>query len=120
LHIIPNSKIEIVTNFSRGPQRALVDISVAYEENIDYVLDVLKELCEKFAADYPDITEGPTVLGVVDMGESDVVVRIIAGTQPLQQWHIERELRREIKKCFNEKEIEIPYPKRAIYVQQNM
>lgn len=120
LHIIPNSRIEVVTNFSRGPQRSMVDISVSYQENIDYVLDVLKDLCEKFASENPDIIEGPTVLGVVDMGESNVIVRITARTQPMQQWHIERELRREIKKSFDQKGIEIPYPRRVLFLQQDM
>ncbi len=113
-HIFPNGKIEIVTNHSKGPQRALVDVSVAYEEDVDYVLGVLREHCAWFAGEYPELEEGPSVLGVAELGDSEVVIRIIARSKPLQQWYIERELRRTIKNRFVSLDIEIPYPRRVL------
>ncbi|QZY55118.1 mechanosensitive ion channel family protein [Crassaminicella profunda] len=114
LHIIPNGSIDIVTNKCRGNMRAWVDVGIAYEENIDNAIHVLKELCEEVAHENEKIIEGPTVLGVTNLGESDVVLSIIAKTVPLEQWAVERELRKRIKERFDEKEIEIPYPRRVV------
>ncbi|MBE3586744.1 mechanosensitive ion channel family protein [Desulfofundulus thermocisternus] len=115
LHIIPNGQIIQVTNHSRGNMRALVEVGVAYEENLDRVIDVLQQVCEQAARDMADIiAEGPHVLGVVNFGQSDVVIRIIAYTKPMQQWYVERELRRLIKEAFDREGIEIPYPRRVV------
>jgi moderate conductance mechanosensitive channel len=115
VHIFPNSKIEIVTNHCRGPQRSLVDISVAYEEDIDHVLEVLEEVCAEFSKEHSEVKEGPVVLGVAELGDSEVVVRIIAQVEPMKQWQIERDLRRTIKRQFDRRGIEIPYPRRVVY-----
>ncbi|RKO68005.1 mechanosensitive ion channel family protein [Desulfofundulus salinus] len=115
LHIIPNGQITQVTNHSRGNMRALVEVGVAYEEDLDRVTAVLQQVCEQAARDMADIiAEGPHVLGVVNFGQSDVVIRIIAYTKPMQQWYVERELRRRIKEAFDRENIEIPYPRRVV------
>ncbi|MCT4605830.1 MAG: mechanosensitive ion channel family protein [Marinisporobacter sp.] len=114
LHIIPNGSIDIVTNKCRGNMRAWVDVGIAYEENIDNAMQVLKELCEELAKENEKIMEGPTVLGVTNLGESDVVLSVIAKTVPLEQWAVERELRKKIKERFDEEGIEIPYPRRVV------
>ncbi len=117
LHIIPNGEITKVTNHNRGSMRALVEVGVAYEEDINHVLKVLGEIAKSMARDYAHvITEGPDVLGVVNLGESEVVVRIIAKTKPMEQWAVEREMRRRIKETFDKEGIEIPYPRR-VYIQ---
>ncbi|HOL18519.1 MAG TPA: mechanosensitive ion channel family protein [Bacillota bacterium] len=118
LHIIPNGNIEIVTNHARGEIRAMVDVQVSYEADLDRAIQVLEELSAEMAAQYPEIVDGPTVLGVTDLAESGIVIRLIAHTEPLKQWYIERELRRAIKKRFDRENIEIPYPRRVIYHRQ--
>jgi small conductance mechanosensitive channel len=118
LHIIPNGEINKVTNHSRGSIRALVDVDIAYEEDIDRALKTLNEVCQQMAQEREDIVEGPTVLGVQELGSSSVVIRIIAKTVPLQQWSVERELRKRIKETFDERGIEIPYPRRVIIQQK--
>lgn len=120
LHILPNGNVETVTNHTRGSYRALVDISVAYEENIDRVIAVLEELCAELAGQHPEITEGPTVMGVVNLGDSEVVVRLWARTEPLQHWPIERAIRLAVKKRFDREGIEIPYPRRVIYQRETV
>lgn len=114
LHIIPNGAIDKVTNRSRGIMRALVEVSIAYEENIERSLEVLKNLCTEIAEENDKIVEGPTVLGVNKLGESDVVIAIMAKTIPMEQWAVERELRKRIKERLDEKGIEIPYPRRVV------
>lgn len=118
LHIIPNGNIENVTNHARGEIRATVDISVAYEADIDRAIAVLEELCRELGEQHSEILEGPTVLGVTDLGSSGMVIRIAARTEPLQHWRIERELRRAIKKRFDREKIEIPYPRYILYHRQ--
>lgn len=115
LHIIPNGNIENVTNHARGEIRAAVDVRVSYEADLDRAIQVLEELSAEMAAQYPEIVDGPTVLGVTDLAESGIVIRLVARTEPLQQWQIERELRRAIKKRFDRENIEIPYPHRVLY-----
>lgn len=115
LHIIPNRQIEIVTNKVRGNMRAWVDVGVAYEEDIDRAIEVVKSISEEYSNENEDIVEGPTVLGVSNLGSSDVVISVIAKTKPMAQWGVERELRKRIKNTFDKEGIEIPYQKRVIY-----
>ncbi|KAF0193932.1 MAG: small conductance mechanosensitive channel [Bacillota bacterium] len=114
LHIIPNGAIDKVTNHNRGNMRAMVDVSVAYEEDPDVVRSVLDIVASEMAADTLTIVEGPRVLGIADLTESAIVFRVWARTLPMEQWGVERELRRRIKLAFDREGIEIPYPRRVI------
>lgn len=111
LHIIPNSNVQIVTNRTRGAMRALVKISIAYEEDIERAIKVLEKVSEDLAKSNENIVEGPTVLGVTEFGKSDVVLTVVAKTKPMEQWAVERALRKSIKEAFNREDIEIPYSK---------
>lgn len=111
LHIIPNSNVQIVTNRTRGAMRALVKISIAYEEDIERAIKVLEKVSEDLAKSNENIIEGPTVLGVTEFGGSDVVLTVVAKTKPMEQWAVERALRKSIKEAFNREDIEIPYSK---------
>ncbi len=114
-HIIPNGQITAVTNLSRGSMRALVEIGIAYEEDIDRALEVMKKAAADLAGELGDIiVEGPDVLGVVAFGPSEVVVRTVAQTKPMEQWRVERELRKRFKEAFDREGIEIPYPRQVI------
>lgn len=117
LHIIPNGEITKVTNHSRGVMRARVNVSIAYEEDLNRALVLLDEVCRKVKGQREDIVEGPSVLGVSDLGTSEIVVTIIARTVPMQQWSVERELRRAILDKFEQAGIEIPYPRR-VYIKK--
>jgi len=115
LHIIPNGQIQQVTNLNRGSMRALVDVGVAYEEDLDRVSSVLARVVEEVKADLANvINEGPEVLGVINFGPSEVIIRIIAKAKPMEQWRVERELRKRIKEAFDREGIEIPYPRRVM------
>lgn len=111
LHIIPNSNVQIVTNRTRGAMRALVKISIAYEEDIERAIKVLEKVSEDLAKSNENIIEGPTVLGVTEFGGSDVVLTVVAKTKPMEQWAVERAMRKAIKEAFNREDIEIPYSK---------
>ncbi|MDW7670718.1 MAG: mechanosensitive ion channel family protein [Bacillota bacterium] len=119
LHIVPNGAITHVVNKSNGKMRAWVNISIAYEEDIERALEVLREESEKLAASDDRILEGPIVLGVTNLGDSDVVLSALAKTRPMEQWAIEREMRKAYKMAFDREGIEIPYPRRVVYQRQD-
>lgn len=114
LHIIPNGQIERVTNHSRDSVRALVDVEIGYDVNIDKALESLNRISEKIKSENTDIVEGPIVLGVSQLGESGVTIRIIAKTNPMKHWGVEMELRKRIKDTFEKENINIPYPTRVL------
>lgn len=114
-HIIPNGQITAVTNFSRGDMRALVDVGIAYGEDIERALLVMNTVVNDLARDMADIiVEGPEVLGVVAFGPDEVTLRAVARTKPMEQWQVERELRKRFKEAFDQQGIEIPYPRQII------
>lgn len=110
LAYIPNREIRSLSNHSRGNMRALVDIGIAYEENIDRAIEVIQRACDQVAAQNNSIKEGPQVLGVQSLGSSDVVIRVLCRTENMQQWSVERSLRKVIKEALDANGIEIPYP----------
>jgi small conductance mechanosensitive channel len=118
VHVIPNGSITRVSNLTKTWSRAVLDIGVAYREDVDRVIAVLQELAEEFRADeeWAALTvDAPEVLGVQDLGDSAVVIRVSAKTLPQQQWVVARELRRRIKNRFDREEIEIPFPHMTFY-----
>lgn len=109
LNFIPNRQLEGISNHSRGTMRALVDIGISYDQNIDQAMHVLKSVCKKFEAD-ERFVEAPAVLGVQAFGSSDVVLRIIGQTENMEQFSAERDIRKAIKETFDQAGIEIPFP----------
>ncbi|PAB58469.1 mechanosensitive ion channel family protein [Anaeromicrobium sediminis] len=112
MHIIPNGTINRLTNKCRGSMRAWIEVGVAYEENIDHVIDRLNYLFDKIENE--NIIGKAQTLGVTNFGSSEVTIAIIARCTPMNQWDVERFLRKEIKNMFDKEGIEIPYEKRVI------
>lgn len=112
LHIIPNGQIKIVTNMSKEFNRGIVDICVAYEENIDRVIEVLNDEMEKiYSNEHIDgLISKPVVLGVEELGESGIIIRISADCNIGRNWDVERQIRRLVKNRFDNEGIEIPFP----------
>ncbi|MCS6132830.1 mechanosensitive ion channel family protein [Clostridium botulinum] len=119
IHSIPNGSIIEVTNHSRGNIRFIVDVDIAYEENIDNAISIIKEVCSDFEQDNEDIREPMEVLGVNALNASSVTIRVIGKSKPLKQWEMERELRKLIKLRLDKEGVEIPYPKTQL-VSTNM
>ncbi|KIL47542.1 mechanosensitive ion channel family protein [Jeotgalibacillus campisalis] len=117
LHYVPNREITGMSNHSRGNMQALVDIGISYNDDVDKAIDVLQSVCDDLAQTNPAITEGPNVLGVQNLGDSDVVLRIIAKTANMEQWGVERSLRKSIKEAFDQHGIEIPFP-HQVYIEK--
>jgi moderate conductance mechanosensitive channel len=118
VHIVPNGEITRVTNMTKAWSRAVLHVGVAYREDADRVMDVLRDLLRDFQADPewgPLLLEEPVVPGIESFGESSVNIRVMAKTLPLKQWDVSRELRRRIKRRFDEEGIEIPFPHVTFY-----
>ncbi|MFC0558784.1 mechanosensitive ion channel family protein [Halalkalibacter alkalisediminis] len=117
LHFIPNRAIGNVSNHSRGNMRALVDMSISYDDNIDDAIAILQAACDRIAAEDETIKEGPNVVGVQGLGDSDVIIRVIAKTENMQQWAVERKLRKVLKEALDANNIEIPFP-HQVYIEK--
>lgn len=113
VHSIPNGEISVASNLTRTKARANLVVGVAYGEDLDEVFSVLNRVGEEMANDpawSADVIEAPKVLGVEGFGDSSVDIRVLGETQPGRQWDVMRELRRRIKRAFDEAGIEIPFP----------
>lgn len=118
VHVYPNGFIEDLANMSKGWSRYVIDVGVAYKENVDTVMNMLKEIGEQMQKDAQfgyNILEPLEILGVDNFGSSEVTIKCMIKTRPLKQWEVGRELRRRIKNTFDEKGIEIPFPHLSVY-----
>jgi len=113
VHYVPNGSISVATNYTQDFSQVIVDVSVAYKEDIENVLEVLQSELEEFVAD-PDfaevITADPVILGVNELGEFSVDIRVLFVTTPDDRWAVKREFLRRIKNRFDVEAIEIPFP----------
>jgi len=119
LHILPNGSISQVTNFSLNNSVAVVDVGIAYEEDIEKAEKVLSELLEKLPEQYEQLIKAPELLGVQNLGPSEIVLRIVAETLPMQHFYIARMIRKEIKMALDQNGIEIPFPRLVMYSRQD-
>jgi small conductance mechanosensitive channel len=118
VHAVPNGEISTITNMTKEWSRAVLDVGVAYREDIDEVIEVLRGLGDGLRSDPafgPLIVEPMEILGVESFGDSGVNVRIMFTTKPVKQWQVAREFRRRLKKTFDEKGIGLPFKRHMLY-----
>lgn len=118
VHVYPNGSINDLANRSKEWSRYVIDLGVAYKEDVDEVMRVLKDIGSELENDDyfgTLILEPLDILGVDQFVSSEVVIKCMIKTQPLKQWEVGRELRRRIKIKFDELNIEIPYPHMSVY-----
>jgi small conductance mechanosensitive channel len=120
LHFIPNGTITVVSNKTRGWSRAVVDVGVAYETEVDGALAVIKDEALRFGQDpaWKHRLDGPVeVPGVERLDDNGVIIRTLIRTVPGSQWEAAREFRRRIKNRLDHEGIEIPFPQRVMHVR---
>ncbi|MDD3191175.1 MAG: mechanosensitive ion channel [Bacilli bacterium] len=108
MKIVNNSKINELINYSRHYSLAVIQVSIAYEENPDTVISMLQERLAMMREVYPEIVEGPNVVGISAMDGKQVEILIQAKTNCEQQYAVERGLRKKIKELFAEHHIALP------------
>jgi small conductance mechanosensitive channel len=118
VHSIPNGEIKTASNFTKGFSRVNLNVSVAYGEDLDHVIEVINRVCQEMAEDTKwkaDFVTTPQVLRVDKLGDSGIEIKILGDTKPIRQWDVTGELRLRIKRTFDEEGIEIPWPHTKVY-----
>ncbi|MES2843117.1 MAG: mechanosensitive ion channel family protein [Pseudomonadota bacterium] len=122
VHYVPNGHISTVINMTRGFSNAVMDIGVAYRENVDEVMAVMRSVASELQGD-PDfqlkIMAELEIAGVESLADSAVIIRCRFRTLPLEQWSVKREYLRRLKAAFDAQGIEIPYPHMTVYAGQD-
>jgi len=119
VHVFPNGSINTLSNVSKDWSAYVMDVGVAYKEDTDRVVEVMRRVGaelrgdSKFGAAMIDDIE---VFGVDQFADSAVIIKGRLKTMPLQQWNVGREYRRRLKKAFDAAGIEIPFPHRTLYM----
>ena len=118
VHYIPNGEFRVVSNLTRGWSRAVIDIAVGYDADIDRVQGVLHEVAEELRMDEgfaDEIIEPMEILGVEVLGESSVTIRLLLKTLPGKQMQVAREFRKRARVRLDAIGIGFPFPQRVVH-----
>ena len=121
VHFIPNGNISTVTNMSRNFSYAVIDIGVAYREDVDEVYVVMRKVGAEMRnapALKEKILDDLEIAGVDNWADSAVIIRCRFKVIPLEQWGVRREFLYRLKKAFDVAGIEIPFPHLTVYAGQ--
>lgn len=118
LHIIPNGAITRTSNFSKDYSISRFEVSVTYESDFDKAMEIIEKTAAELCMDWNLFIIEPTkMLGIVNFGESDVVIRTQTKLSVGKRVDFECELRKRLLKHFKENNIEIPY-KRLVVISE--
>lgn len=118
VHVFPNGAITTMSNMTAEWSAYVFDIGVAYKEDVDRVIQIMRETGKALREDKkfgPLMVDDIEVFGVDNFADSAVVIKGRLRTRPIKQWDVGREYRRRLKYAFDEAGIEIPFPHRSIY-----
>ena len=118
VHYVSNGLITTVTNMSRGFAQSVVDVGVAYREDADEAMQIMRETGAEMRADPAfgqKILDDLEIAGVDRWADSAVMLRCRFRVRPLEQWNVRREFLRRLKKAFDARGIQIPYPHLTVY-----
>jgi len=119
---VPNGEIKIVKNMTRDFAQAVIEVGVAYREELDEALDVMRQVGEEMREDPifgPKIAADTEIIGVENLADSAVTIRCrLKVVPPIEQWNVRREFLKRLKKAYDERGIEIPFPHVTVYPGQ--
>ena len=118
VHHVPNGEIRVASNYTRKFSRINLNISVAYDTDLDHAINVINRVGQELAADKEWgklIISAPYALRVDKLGDSGIEIKILGDVKPIQQWAVMGELRLRLKKAFDAEGIEIPWPHTKVY-----
>ncbi|MEC9485733.1 MAG: mechanosensitive ion channel family protein [Candidatus Izemoplasma sp.] len=113
--IINNGNLGNIINYSTNNSTAVVDFGVAYDTDLPKLYELMPGLMDQIEKDYDDIVEKPTFLGVTELADSSINMRIIAKTNTMKHFQVERDIRRDVVLHCNENDIEIPFPQVVVH-----
>ena len=118
VHVVPNGEIKVSSNYTKEWSRVNLNVSVSYGTDLDQAIAVINRVgSEMSQEDYwgARLLSPPQVLRVDKLGDSGIDIKILADTRPLTQWEIMGELRKRVKRAFDDEGIEIPWPHTKVY-----
>jgi small-conductance mechanosensitive channel len=115
---VPNGEIRRVGNQSQHWSRALIDVEVAYETDLDHAQSVIAAVAHEIAGEDADVLDEPEVWGVEALGANGITIRLVVKTRPSQQYRVARDLRARLKAAFQREGIEIPFPQQTVWHRQ--
>ena len=118
VHHVPNGEINVASNYTRKFSRINLNISVAYDTDLDHAINVINRVGQELAADEKwskVIISAPYALRVDNLGDSGIEIKILGDVKPIEQWAVMGELRLRLKKAFDAEGIEIPWPHTKVY-----
>lgn len=120
LVMIPAGEVRTFGNKSVEWARAIVPVGLSYDQDVEAIFSIIEQVANKWAEEHKEILleESPQVQGLTDFGDSSVTARVVVQVKPGEQYAAERELRTRLKRTFDEKGVEIPFPQRTAHVIQ--
>ncbi|WP_445681434.1 mechanosensitive ion channel domain-containing protein [Radicibacter daui] len=118
VHTVPFGQITSIVNMTKDFSFYVFEIGVAYREDIENVIRIIKEVGADLRKDPdvgPNITADIEVVGLDSFGDSAIVVKGRIRTPPILQWGVGRAFNLRLKRRFDEENIEIPFPHQTIY-----
>ena len=118
VHIFPNGSVTTLANLTKGWSAYVFDIGVAYKEDTDRVVEILRQVGAEMRADEyfgPLMVDDVEVFGVDAFADSAVMIKGRLRTQPIKQWEVGRQFLRRVKQAFDREGVEIPFPHRSLY-----
>jgi small conductance mechanosensitive channel len=120
LHIVPNGELTRFGNQSRGYMRAIVVLDLAYEQDAEKGMLLVREATGQwYKENAEDTIEPPVVAGLLRFGEAGVQVRVSVKVRPGRQWDAEQQLRLRLKQAFDSSGTELPFPRRVVYLRSD-
>jgi moderate conductance mechanosensitive channel len=117
VHVFPNGSINTLSNMTKDWSAYVIDIGVAYKEDTDRVIEVMRRVASELQAEpqYGSVMLEPIeIIGVDGFSDSAVIIKARLKTLPIKQWMLGREYRRRLKKAFDAEKIEFPLPHRTL------
>ncbi len=120
LHVVPNGELTRFGNRNREFMRAIVKVDLAYEQDAEHGMTAAKAVADKWFQENRDVAlASPQVHGLLNFGESGLTIRIVAKVKPMTHWGVERDLRVRLKKAFDVDRVEVPFPRRVVYLKHD-
>lgn len=113
--IVNNGDITSLINFSKADSLAIVDFGVAYDTNLQALVEAVEPFLDGVMDKYDEVIERPSYLGITELADSSINMRIIAKTKTMEHFQIERKLRKDLVEFLKSKGIEIPFPQVVIH-----